>query len=192
MGFEGPAVAAVVSRLPNPTVNLAAWGGVVFPLALMVEAPIIMMLAASTALCRDWASYMKMRRFMNRLGAGLTALHILIVATPLYYVIAETCIGAPEAVLGACPDRSVHHDPLDVVHRLPALPPGQYSSASVTLSRSASGHGRALLGRRHDARDRLLWRTAGDRRGRLRHDRRRAHRGLYVHLGGASDTARSS
>ena len=69
MGFEGPAVAAVVSRLPNPTVNLAAWGGVVFPLALMVEAPIIMMLAASTALCRDWASYVKMRRFMNRLGA---------------------------------------------------------------------------------------------------------------------------
>ncbi len=99
MGFEGPAVAAVVSRLPNPTVNLAAWGGVVFPLALMVEAPIIMMLAASTALCRDWASYIKMRRFMNQLGAALTALHILIVATPLYYVIAEDLLGAPKAVL---------------------------------------------------------------------------------------------
>jgi len=99
MGFEGPAVAAVVSRLPNPTVNLAAWGGVVFPLALMVEAPIIMMLAASTALCRDWASYIKMRRFMNQLGASLTALHILIVATPLYYVIAEDLLGAPKAVL---------------------------------------------------------------------------------------------
>ena len=99
MGFEGPAVAAVVSRLPNPTVNLAAWGGVVFPLALMVEAPIIMMLAASTVLCRDWASYIKMRRFMNQLGAALTALHILIVATPLYYVIAEDLLGAPKAVL---------------------------------------------------------------------------------------------
>ena len=99
MGFEGPAVAAVVSRLPNPTINLAAWGGVVFPLALMVEAPIIMMLAASTALCRDWASYIKMRRFMNQLGASLTALHILIVATPLYYVIAEDLLGAPKAVL---------------------------------------------------------------------------------------------
>ena len=50
MGFEGPAVAAVVARMAEPKINLAAWGGVVFPLSLMVEAPIIMMLAASTAL----------------------------------------------------------------------------------------------------------------------------------------------
>ena len=69
MGFEGPAVASVVARMADPKINLAAWGGIVFPLSLMVEAPIIMMLAASTALCRDWISYVKLRRFMNRLGA---------------------------------------------------------------------------------------------------------------------------
>lgn len=99
MGLEGPAVAAIVSRLPDPKVNLAAWGGVVFPLALMVEAPIIMMLAASTALCRDPSSYAKLKGFMMRLGAVLTAIHVVMVATPLYYVIARELIGAPEAII---------------------------------------------------------------------------------------------
>ena len=70
MGFEGPAISAIVSRLAEPKVNLAAYGGLVFPLTLMIEAPIIMLLAASTALSRDWPSYVKLRRFMNRLGPG--------------------------------------------------------------------------------------------------------------------------
>jgi hypothetical protein len=99
MGFEGPAVAAVVSRMAEPKINLAAWGGVVFPLSLMVEAPIIMMLAASTALCRDWASYVKLRRFMMRLGAAMTAIHVIMVATPLYYVIVRDIMHAPEEVI---------------------------------------------------------------------------------------------
>ena len=99
MGFEGPAVAAVVSRMAEPKINLAAWGGVVFPLSLMVEAPIIMMLAASTALCRDWTSYLKLRRFMMGLGAAMTAVHIIMVATPLYYVIVRDIMHAPEEVV---------------------------------------------------------------------------------------------
>ena len=100
MGFEGPAVASVVARMANPNINLAAWGGVAFPLALMVEAPIIMMLAASTALCRDWTSYVKLRRFMNRLGASMTVIHIIMVATPLYFVIVRDVIHAPEEIIG--------------------------------------------------------------------------------------------
>jgi progressive ankylosis protein len=99
MGFEGPAVAAVISRMADPKINLAAWGGIVFPLSLMVEAPIIMMLAASTALCRDWASYVKLRRFMMRLGAALTAIHVIMVATPLYYVIVRDIMHAPEEII---------------------------------------------------------------------------------------------
>jgi hypothetical protein len=99
MGFEGPAVASVVARMADPKLNLAAWGGVVFPLSLMAEAPVIMMLAASTALCRDWISYVKLRRFMNRLGASMTIIHILMVATPLYYVIVRNVIHAPEEII---------------------------------------------------------------------------------------------
>ncbi len=100
MGFEGPAVASVVARMAEPKINLAAWGGVVFPLSLMAEAPIIMMLAASTALSRDWISYVKLRRFMMRLGASMTLIHIIIVATPLYYVIVRDIIHAPEEIVG--------------------------------------------------------------------------------------------
>ncbi len=100
MGLEGPAISAVVSRLAEPTINLAAFGGLVFPLALLVEAPIIMMLAASTALSRDWPSYLKLRRFMNLLGFSLTLIHLIIVATPLYHFLAHSVIGAPEEIIG--------------------------------------------------------------------------------------------
>lgn len=100
MGLEGPAISAVVSRLAEPKVNLAAYGGLVFPLALLVEAPIIMMLAASTALCRDWASFVKLRRFMNRMGLVLTLIHVVIAATPIYDLLAREIIHAPEEIIG--------------------------------------------------------------------------------------------
>jgi hypothetical protein len=84
MGAEMPLVAAAVARLPSPEVHLAAWGSVVFPVALIVEAPIIMLLAASTALCRDGHSYRKLARFTAASGAVLTAIHALVAFTPLY------------------------------------------------------------------------------------------------------------
>lgn len=99
MALEGPAVSAIVSRLANPKTNLAAYGGLVFPLALLVEAPIIMMLAASTALCRDWASFVKLRRFMNRMGASLTLVHIIMAATPAYFFLARQIIHVPEEIV---------------------------------------------------------------------------------------------
>jgi hypothetical protein len=99
MALELPAVSAVVARLPNPDVNLAAYGGVVSPLSLLIEAPIIMLLAASTALSKDWASYLKIRRFMMRTSAILTTLHALIAFTPLYYVVVEKVIGVPAEIV---------------------------------------------------------------------------------------------
>ena len=38
MGVELLLVAATVSRLANPKIHLAAYGGVVFPLSLLIEA----------------------------------------------------------------------------------------------------------------------------------------------------------
>src|SRR5512134_1247840 len=87
MAVELPAISAVIARLANPEIHLAAFGGVVFPLALIIESPIIMLLAASTALSKDWASYMRMRRFMMVSGAVLTALHVLVAFTPLYDIV---------------------------------------------------------------------------------------------------------
>ncbi len=99
MASEQPALSAVAARLADPEVNLAAWGGVVFPLALLVESPVIMLLSASTALSRDWDSYLKLRRFTMCAGALLTALHVLVAFTPLYYVVAVGIFGAPEEIV---------------------------------------------------------------------------------------------
>ena len=99
MGVELPILSAVMARLPNPAINLAAYGGIVFPLALVIESPIIMLLAASTALSKDNASYQLIRRFMLVSAAALTGLHILIAFTPLYYFIAEQLLGAPEVIV---------------------------------------------------------------------------------------------
>jgi len=99
MAAELPLVSAVIARLPEAEINLAAYGGIVFPVALIVESPIIMLLAASTALSKDWASYVKLRSFMMRTSAVLTALHLLIAFTPLYYFVAETMIGAPPEII---------------------------------------------------------------------------------------------
>lgn len=99
MGIELPVLSAVMARLPNPAINLAAYGGIVFPLALIIESPVIMLLAASTALSKDYPSYQLIRRFMLVSAAALTGLHVLIAFTPLYYFVAEQLLGAPEVIV---------------------------------------------------------------------------------------------
>jgi len=99
MSAEGSAVSAIVARLADPKINLAAYGGIVFPVSLIIESPIIMLLSASTALSRDWDSYLKLNRFMMRAGALLTTLHVLVAFTPLYYVVVVGLIGAPTEII---------------------------------------------------------------------------------------------
>ena len=53
MSLEGPFLAAVIARLAEPKHNLAAYG-VAFALAILVEAPVIMMMSASTAVVGFW------------------------------------------------------------------------------------------------------------------------------------------
>jgi len=98
MGVELLLVAATVSRLADPKIHLAAYGGVVFPLALLIEAPIIMILVASTALCKDWPAYCLMRNFILTVGGGLTLVHMTLAFTPLYGVVVETLLGAPQSI----------------------------------------------------------------------------------------------
>ena len=99
MAIELPALSAIIARLADPEIHLAAFGGVVFPIALVIEAPIIMLLAASTALSKDWNSYCKLRRFMMWSGALLTGLHLLVACTPLYYWVVEELIGVPKEIV---------------------------------------------------------------------------------------------
>ncbi len=99
MALEGPALNIVIARLVDPTIHLAAYGSFVFPLSLLIEAPVVMLLAASTALCKDWPAYRKIRRFMHLLSAGLTGLHLLVALTPLYGLLVRGLLGAPEQII---------------------------------------------------------------------------------------------
>lgn len=99
MGMELPLVSAVMARLDDPAIHLAAYGGVVFPVALVVEAPVIMLLAASVALARDSASYRLIYRFMMVLGASLTLLHALLAFTPLFDLVLVPLFDPPAGVV---------------------------------------------------------------------------------------------
>lgn len=99
MGIELPAVNAVISRLPSPKENLAAFG-VTFAIALIIEGPIIQLLTAGTALSNHLDNYKRLLRFMHIMAAGLTGIHLLIGATPLYRFITRTILGIPEHLIG--------------------------------------------------------------------------------------------
>ena len=98
MSLEQPIVGAVIARLAEPTIQLAALG-VVFPLSLLIEAPIIMLLAASTALSKHRQAYALIHRFMMRAGALLTLLHALLAFTPLYDLVVVRLLNPPAEVL---------------------------------------------------------------------------------------------
>jgi len=58
-----------------------------------------MLLAASTALSKDWRSYVLVRRFMWIAGGGLTCLHALVAFTPAFDVLVGEVLGAPPETL---------------------------------------------------------------------------------------------
>ncbi len=99
MSLEGPLISAIIARLVNPTISLAAFGGIVNPVSLVIEAPIIMLLSASTVLSKDYASYIKLRKAMLILGATLTVIHFLVAFTPLYYFVANNILGVPDELV---------------------------------------------------------------------------------------------
>ena len=99
MSFELPSINAIVARLPNAEINLAAYGGVVFPIALTIEAPVIMLLAAATALSRDWQSYQKLKKIMWWMAGILGTVHLLVAATPIYDFIVNVLLQAPQVVV---------------------------------------------------------------------------------------------
>jgi progressive ankylosis protein len=94
MSVEGPYLAALIARLAEPEYNLAAYG-IAFSLALIVEAPIIMMMSASAALVKDYTAFKQLRKFNYILSAILTFAIIILVLPPVFYFVTETLIGLP-------------------------------------------------------------------------------------------------
>ena len=94
MTAEGPTITAVINRLPNEVIMLAA-AGIVISLSVTIESPIMNMLATSTALVKDRQSYLLVRRFTIHWMVLLTAVSLLIAFTPLFNVIVTGWLDVP-------------------------------------------------------------------------------------------------
>jgi hypothetical protein len=97
MAVEGPFLAAMIARLAEPVFNLAAYG-VAFSLALVAEAPVIMLMSAATALARNRLSYIRLRTFTHVLNGGVTLALGVLLFPPVFNVIADRLIGLPPEV----------------------------------------------------------------------------------------------
>ena len=97
MSIEGPFLAALIARLPDPIFNLAAFG-VAFSFATIAEAPIIMILSASTALVKDLDSYRRLRNFSFTLNLAVTVVILLGLHPLVFDWIARDLIGLPDSV----------------------------------------------------------------------------------------------
>ena len=97
MAVEGPFLAAMIARMPGPEFNLGAYG-VAFALAILIEAPVIMLMSAATSLVKDRISYLKMRNFSRGLILGTTLLLLVVLVPSVYRWLTETLLQLPTEV----------------------------------------------------------------------------------------------
>jgi Na+-driven multidrug efflux pump len=97
MSVEGPFLAALIARSSEPTFNLAAYG-VAYSLALIIEAPIIMIMSASIALVKDSQSFYKLKNFTYAANGLITLIMLIVITPPVFYFITEGLIGLPNEV----------------------------------------------------------------------------------------------
>ena len=97
MAVEGPFLAAVIARLPEAKINLAAYG-VAFAIAMLVESPVVMLMTASTALAEDAHSFRRLRRFAMALNAATTGVLFLVLLPPVYDLISLQVLALPVEV----------------------------------------------------------------------------------------------
>ena len=97
MSAEGPLISAAINRLPDEVIMLAAMG-IVTSLSVTIESPIINLLATSTALVRDHASYLLVRRFTVQWCLALTMVAVLVAYTPLFDLIIYQWLDVPAEI----------------------------------------------------------------------------------------------
>lgn len=97
MGIEGPYLAAIIARMPDATFNLAAYG-VSYAFALLVEAPVIMLMSAATALVTDAESFRKLRNFARALGGITTGTLLVVLIPPVHTFLLRDLVRLPAEV----------------------------------------------------------------------------------------------
>ena len=97
MSVEGPFLSAIIARMISPEYNLAAYG-VAFAFAMIIEAPVILLMSASTALVQNFNSFKKLRNFTYALNTTVTGIIIFFIIPRIFYFIAISLIGLPKEV----------------------------------------------------------------------------------------------
>ena len=97
MATEGPFLAAIIARMAKPKYNLAAFG-IAYSFAVLIEAPVIMMVSASTALAKDRQAFLKLRNFTYALNGIVTAVMLVLVLSPIFYLVTSQFMGLPDEV----------------------------------------------------------------------------------------------
>lgn len=99
MAFEQPVLIAFIARLSESKANLAAFG-IAGSFAMIIEAPIIMLMSASTALVTGRHSYKKLKHFTDLLNFTVTAVQLVMLIPPVFNFIVVRLMGVPEEVAG--------------------------------------------------------------------------------------------
>ncbi len=94
MAIEGPLLVAVIARLADPEMNLAAFR-VAFSFALFIEAPVIMLLSAGTALVKSSESFAKLFKFGNIMIGAVTLFGGFLLIPPVFNVLAVSVMDLP-------------------------------------------------------------------------------------------------
>lgn len=99
MAFEQPFLISFIARLDDAKINLAAFG-IAASFATIAEAPVIMLMSASTALVTGPDAYRKLKRFTDILNAGVTGIQLFLLIPPVFNFIVVGLMEVPENVAG--------------------------------------------------------------------------------------------
>jgi hypothetical protein len=96
-----PFINAGIARTANAEVALAGFG-LATSLAILTEAPVLLLNSTTAALAKDRPMFGLLRRFAIHLGIFVTAVHFMLSFTPLYDVVLRQWMGIPGPVADAC------------------------------------------------------------------------------------------
>jgi hypothetical protein len=92
MAIEGPFLAAIIARMGESATNLAAYG-IAYAFGLITEAPVIMLLSASTLMAKGRCDYLRLRTFSVGLCGAVTLLLLLLLVPAVFTPLTKTLLG---------------------------------------------------------------------------------------------------
>lgn len=100
MTVEGPWIQGVISRKPDSETQLAAFG-LMFSLSILIETPVIMLLATGSALARNQQAYRVLWRFMMGVNLLVLVVAVLMAFTPLLDFYLDNLLNVPPHIVEA-------------------------------------------------------------------------------------------